>query len=140
MNRNSSPIPCLPALLCRSGYAKAMQSGVTPLYSKPRRSLILLGLHFKYVVPPAPCENKIIGRKSFCNDFISIQLASCQRSEWDFSLQNAINSKKYPHNIEINIWLDKVDSEIKSVFRLFNLDNVFLSQIQNHLLSPAQFL
>jgi site-specific recombinase XerD len=44
--------------------------------------------------------------------------------EWDSSKQRAINSKKYPHNSELNIWLDKVDSEIKSVFRSFNLDNV----------------
>ena len=44
--------------------------------------------------------------------------------EWDPSKQRAINSKKYPHNTELNIWLDKVDSEIKSVFRSFNLDNV----------------
>jgi len=44
-------------------------------------------------------------------------------AEWDSSKQRAINSKKYPHNTEINIWLDKVDSEVKSVFRSFNLDN-----------------
>lgn len=44
--------------------------------------------------------------------------------EWDSSKQRAINSKKYPHNTELNVWLDKVDSEIKSVFRSFNLDNV----------------
>ena len=45
-------------------------------------------------------------------------------AEWDTAKQRAINSKKYPHNTEINIWLDKVDSEIKSVFRSFNIDNV----------------
>ena len=44
--------------------------------------------------------------------------------EWDHSKQRAINSKRYPHNSELNIWLDKVDSEIKSVFRAFNLENV----------------
>jgi hypothetical protein len=44
--------------------------------------------------------------------------------EWDSSKQRAINNKKYPHNTEINIWLDKVDSEIKSVFRAFNLENI----------------
>jgi len=30
-------------------------------------------------------------------------------AEWDSSEQRAINSKKYPHNSELNIWLDKVD-------------------------------
>jgi integrase len=44
-------------------------------------------------------------------------------AEWDSSKQRAINSKKYPHNTELNIWLDKIDSEVKSVFRSFNLDN-----------------
>lgn len=45
-------------------------------------------------------------------------------AEWDSSKQRAINSKKYPHNTELNIWLDKIDSEIKSVFRAFNLENI----------------
>ena len=27
--------------------------------------------------------------------------------EWDSSKQRAINSKKYPHNSDLNIWLDK---------------------------------
>jgi integrase len=45
-------------------------------------------------------------------------------AEWDSSKQRAINSKKYPHNTELNIWLDKIDSEIKSVFREFNLENI----------------
>jgi len=45
-------------------------------------------------------------------------------AEWDPSKQRAINSKKYPHNSELNIWLDKVDSEIKSVFRSLNIDNL----------------
>ena len=44
--------------------------------------------------------------------------------EWDSTKQRAINSKKYPHNTELNIWLDKVDSEVKSVFRSFNLENL----------------
>ena len=44
--------------------------------------------------------------------------------EWDFSKQRAINSKKYPQNTEINVWLDKIDADIKSVFRAFNLENV----------------
>ena len=44
--------------------------------------------------------------------------------EWDSSKQRAINSKKYPHNSELNIWLDKIDSDIKSVFRAFNLENI----------------
>ena len=37
--------------------------------------------------------------------------------EWDSEKQRAINSKKFPHNSELNIWLDKIDSEIKSIFR-----------------------
>ena len=49
-------------------------------------------------------------------------------SEWDSSKQRAINSKKYPHNTELNIWLDKVDTEIKSVFRAFNLENISPTQ------------
>ena len=44
--------------------------------------------------------------------------------EWDSSKQRAINSKKYPHNSELNIWLDKIDTEIKSIFRGFNLDKI----------------
>ena len=44
--------------------------------------------------------------------------------EWENKKQRAINSKKYPHNTELNIWLDKIDSEIKSIFRGFNLDSV----------------
>jgi hypothetical protein len=44
--------------------------------------------------------------------------------EWDASKQSAINSKKFPHNTELNIWLDKIDSEIKSIFRGFNLDSI----------------
>lgn len=38
-------------------------------------------------------------------------------TEWDPKRQGAINSKKYPHNTELNIWLDKIDAEIKSVLR-----------------------
>lgn len=44
--------------------------------------------------------------------------------EWDFSKQRAINSKKYPHNTELNIWLDKIDAEIKSLFRAFNIEDI----------------
>ena len=44
--------------------------------------------------------------------------------EWDSVKQRAINSKKYPHNSELNVWLDKIEAEIKSVFRGLNLDNV----------------
>lgn len=46
-------------------------------------------------------------------------------SEWDKKRQRAINSKKYPHNSECNVWLDKIEADIKSVFREFNLDGVF---------------
>ncbi len=44
-------------------------------------------------------------------------------AEWDFSKQRAINSKKYPHNTELNMWLEKIDNEIKFIFRNFNLEN-----------------
>lgn len=44
--------------------------------------------------------------------------------EWDSSKQRAINSKKYPHNSELNIWLDKLEMEVKTIFRAFNLDNI----------------
>lgn len=44
--------------------------------------------------------------------------------EWDSSKQRAINSKKYPQNSKLNEWLDKIDADIKSVFREFNLQNV----------------
>ncbi len=44
--------------------------------------------------------------------------------EWDSSKQRAINSKKYPHNSELNIWLDKLEMEVKTIFRTFNLDNI----------------
>ena len=44
--------------------------------------------------------------------------------EWDSGKQRAINSKKFPYNSELNIWLDKIDSEIKSIFRSFNLDSI----------------
>jgi len=45
-------------------------------------------------------------------------------AQWDSKKQRAINSKKFPHNNELNIWLDKIDTEVKSLFRGFNLDNV----------------
>jgi integrase len=45
-------------------------------------------------------------------------------NEWDPIKQRAINSKKYPHNSELNIWLDKIDTEIKSLFRAFNIENI----------------
>ena len=45
-------------------------------------------------------------------------------AQWDSTKQRAINSKKFPHNNELNIWLDKIDTEVKSLFRGFNLDNV----------------
>jgi hypothetical protein len=44
--------------------------------------------------------------------------------EWDSSKQSAINSKKYPQNSKLHEWLDKIDADIKSVFREFNLQNV----------------
>ncbi len=45
-------------------------------------------------------------------------------AKWDTSKQRAINSKRYPENTELNLWLDKLDNTIKSIFRNFNLDNI----------------
>jgi hypothetical protein len=45
-------------------------------------------------------------------------------AEWDKKKQRAMNSKKFPHNSELNVWLDKIDAEIKYVFRAFNLDSI----------------
>lgn len=44
--------------------------------------------------------------------------------QWDPGRQRAINSKKYPENSEINLWLDKIDTEIKSIFRSFNIEKI----------------
>jgi len=44
--------------------------------------------------------------------------------EWDFSKQRAINSKKYPHNSELNVWIDKIDTDLKSLFRTYNLEKI----------------
>jgi len=44
--------------------------------------------------------------------------------QWDTNRQRAINSKRFPYNTELNIWLDKIDGEIKSMFRGFHIDNV----------------
>lgn len=44
--------------------------------------------------------------------------------EWDFKKQRAINSKKYPHNSDLNMWLEKIDAEVKFIFRNFNLENI----------------
>jgi hypothetical protein len=44
--------------------------------------------------------------------------------EWDSNKQRAINSKKYPHNTELNMWLEKIDTETKFIFRNFNLENI----------------
>ena len=45
-------------------------------------------------------------------------------NQWDPIRQRAINSRKFPENTEINLWLDKIDSEIKSIFRSFNIDQI----------------
>lgn len=49
-------------------------------------------------------------------------------AEWDSSKQRAINSKKYPHNTELNMWLDKMENEIKLVFREINYEKETLSK------------
>ncbi len=50
--------------------------------------------------------------------------------EWDSSKQRAINSKKYPHNTELNTWLDKMENDIKLVFREINYEKKSLSKEQ----------
>ncbi len=45
-------------------------------------------------------------------------------NQWNPTRQRAINSKKYPENTEINLWLDKIEGEIKSIFRTFNIDQI----------------
>lgn len=48
--------------------------------------------------------------------------------EWDFGKQRAINSKKYPYNTELNIWLDKIENDIKLVFREINYEKKALTK------------
>ena len=50
--------------------------------------------------------------------------------EWDSKKQRAINSKKYPHNTDLNMWLDKMDNEIKAVFREINYEKKQLTKEQ----------
>jgi len=50
--------------------------------------------------------------------------------EWDSKKQRAINSKKYPHNTDLNMWLDKMDNEIKAVFREINYEKKQLAKEQ----------
>jgi len=45
-------------------------------------------------------------------------------NEWNSDIQRAINSKKYPHNSDVNMWLEKIDTETKFIFRNFNLENI----------------
>jgi hypothetical protein len=44
-------------------------------------------------------------------------------SEWDKKIERSINLKKFLQNPELNVWLDIIESGIKSVLRAFNLDN-----------------
>ena len=81
--------------------------------------------HFLLREPKSKKPTLISCHLRFNND--RIILSTGERilpTEWDTAKQRAINSKKYPHNTEINIWLDKIDTEIKSVFRAFNLENI----------------
>ena len=50
--------------------------------------------------------------------------------EWDFKKQRATNSKKYLHNTELNIWLDKIENDIKLVFRKINYEKKALTKEQ----------
>lgn len=50
--------------------------------------------------------------------------------EWDFEKQRAINSKKYPHNTDLNLWLDKLHNDITLVFREINFEKKALSKEQ----------
>ena len=45
-------------------------------------------------------------------------------TQWDTNKQRAINSKRYPEHTELNLWLDKLDTTIKSIFRNFNIDGI----------------
>lgn len=45
-------------------------------------------------------------------------------SEWDFTRQRAIVSKKSPGNSDINLWLDKIATEFKAIFRNMLIDGI----------------
>lgn len=45
-------------------------------------------------------------------------------TEWDFVKQRALVNKKMPRNADTNLWLDKIDLEVKSIFRNLFIDGV----------------
>lgn len=47
-----------------------------------------------------------------------------QPAEWDFVKQRALVNKKMPRNADTNLWLDKIDLEVKTIFRNLFIDGV----------------
>lgn len=47
-----------------------------------------------------------------------------QPAEWDFVKQRALVNKKMPGNADTNLWLDKIDLEVKTIFRNLFIDGV----------------
>jgi hypothetical protein len=45
-------------------------------------------------------------------------------SEWDFVRQRALVSKKSPGNSDINLWLDKISTDFKALFRNLLIDGI----------------
>lgn len=44
--------------------------------------------------------------------------------EWDFVKQRAVVNRKAPKNAEVNLWLDKIEGEVKSIFRNLFIDGI----------------
>jgi len=95
------------------------------LREAPKKEMNIPQPRFLLRDPNAKKPTSIYCHLRFNNDRIVFATGEkIHPNEWDSGKQRAINSKKFPHNSELNIWLDKIDSEIKSIFRSFNLDNV----------------
>lgn len=44
--------------------------------------------------------------------------------EWDFTKQRAVVNRKSPRNAETNLWLDKIEGDVKSIFRNLFIDGI----------------
>lgn len=44
--------------------------------------------------------------------------------EWDFTKQRAISNRRSPGNTETNLWLDKIEGCVKSIFRNLFIDGI----------------
>jgi len=44
--------------------------------------------------------------------------------EWDFTKQRAVANRKSPRNAEVNLWLDKIEGDVKSIFRNLFIDGI----------------